>query len=1118
MFLKGILVFSGILIYLCFHCSRFREVMVSKTSMSCNQSSSSTVGSIDRMLHNGLLDAACQKLHELHCQKAGKANLRLDSAARAYIVDYTASIIKNLCDPFVPLSVSDVIDRIHYSFPPKLKPPDPLLEEMRVLVDKGKKKTSYIPADKILSCLKTICPRIETSVSLFITHLIEYILGQIIQVSVSPTNFRFLPFQWAVNYETKLDSGLIEETDILQISSLFGTPKFSKASVCQSLPFLQRQSTDYIGHARELQFFLRTCVEHLGIVVRVFGDPIADELSQLRLAAQSTFIGGSSGCELAMAAVNLLQSAQAAQQVFSRAADLYSHMTLLSECVEDVFEGQSHLLGTCLIEPAEDETFHSFAYYSEALSTSDCRNWTSLLAETPCLIRALNTDYQTILRTVLEKSVRYSVTVFTQASSRRLADLETRYSDPHACSMCTSGTGSDSGGGVGSNAVSSSGTSYSNSSHLADSPQSLPALSGLLARVHTSGTCTCSVRTGSNADPPGGIPMPVSSSGGSHNSRHTASPSRHAFVAASNPSRTSALRLPMATTMPLRKQRKQRVSRRSVSGSPSPPANFLDIKVNDPGMSTSSSSSSALNEGGSKSGLDSGSHSYEPRHGFAESDEHSPSSLSLKELQARLMELFPSQTNSGTGPTSCSHMVIAFRYLLPQLLQLPMLQLLYLFEIIEALHLHAKEEAECAILKDVLSMLSKTRLSIQNSMSSTQDWVKSMAPRLANFLKTPLSRSVLSPEALQQLEELVQSVRRTLHPSADRSISVSEFILDGLVQTRTEGNRSRRSDRIAYLFNNWLLLCKKQRRVLLGNVVSSTGSSTHSSLKVKKRISLEQFHLIDSGIEVTDNNGKITQFASLVVIDPSLVVELNDVLFTFDLEYWEVPRRGSLLPDSQPTGTSLGSGPSVVGDSQSLHSTRSAHTVIPTLCSSPPNSTCSQVGSVLSISTLTSTNTLVSSPGALSHGVQASTTGEPDGAVSTGFTPMMPTAGAAAAAACVAVLGALSATPTQRVTFLFSSQADKADWMAALVYLQLGRLFKRYLRDLPRQEVPLVLPSPSVYRFAAPDSITNIIFDSDIPDSSVEIPVIRAATVLKLIERMTYHAYFDSKTVGVFLM
>lgn len=37
-------------------------------------------------------------------------------------------------------------------------------------------------------------------------------------------------------------------------------------------------------------------------------------------------------------------------------------------------------------------------------------------------------------------------------------------------------------------------------------------------------------------------------------------------------------------------------------------------------------------------------------------------------------------------------------------------------------------------------------------------------------------------------------------------------------------------------------------------------------------------------------------------------------------------------------------------------------------------------------------------------------------------------------------------------------------------------------------------------------------------DSSVEIPVIRAATKVKLVERMTYHAYFDSKTVSVFLM
>ncbi|VDP41245.1 unnamed protein product [Echinostoma caproni] len=80
-------------------------------------------------------------------------------------------------------------------------------------------------------------------------------------------------------------------------------------------------------------------------------------------------------------------------------------------------------------------------------------------------------------------------------------------------------------------------------------------------------------------------------------------------------------------------------------------------------------------------------------------------------------------------------------------------------------------------------------------------------------------------------------------------------LTDGLVQIRGEGGRSRRSDRIVYLFSNWLLLCKKQRNVL-GSVVSSASSSSGTGLKVKKRVPLEQFHLIDLGTELTENNGK----------------------------------------------------------------------------------------------------------------------------------------------------------------------------------------------------------------------------------------------------------------------
>ncbi|VDP01549.1 unnamed protein product [Schistosoma mattheei] len=56
------------------------------------------------------------------------------------------------------------------------------------------------------------------------------------------------------------------------------------------------------------------------------------------------------------------------------------------------------------------------------------------------------------------------------------------------------------------------------------------------------------------------------------------------------------------------------------------------------------------------------------------------------------------------------------------------------------------------------------------------------------------------------------------------------------------------------------------------------------------------------------------------------------------------------------------------------------------------------------------------------------------------------------------------------------------------------------------------------YRYSVPDSPSNIIFESSQTDGSAGIPVIRAATILKLIERMTYHEYFDNKTLNAFLL
>ncbi|KAL5962794.1 Protein son of sevenles [Taenia solium] len=65
-----------------------------------------------------------------------------------------------------------------------------------------------------------------------------------------------------------------------------------------------------------------------------------------------------------------------------------------------------------------------------------------------------------------------------------------------------------------------------------------------------------------------------------------------------------------------------------------------------------------------------------------------------------------------------------------------------------------------------------------------------------------------------------------------------------------------------------------------------------------------------------------------------------------------------------------------------------------------------------------------------------------------------------------------------------SCPEEKADWMASLLSITTSHVYERYLRTLPKLEIPLRLPSPDKYRFAQPDTPEVIVFESAVGGQS----------------------------------
>ncbi|KAM7540206.1 hypothetical protein Aperf_G00000037180 [Anoplocephala perfoliata] len=289
-----------------------------------------------------------------------------------------------------------------------------------------------------------------------------------------------------------------------------------------------------------------------------------------------------------------------------------------------------------------------------------------------------------------------------------------------------------------------------------------------------------------------------------------------------------------------------------------------------------------------------------------------------------------------------------------------------------------------------------------------------MGSMISSLLATGVCAAVTQAK-LEELERLTGGKDRLLSTA---SSSLGRYVMEGRLLVQEEGKRTA-SERQAYLFTNCLLLCKRVERRGTGlassaMVVNVAVGGQSTPLRVKRRVPLE-----GGGVHIIDATPYLP-------IRPSSRIS--------GLEH------ASLLI-SAATSASLSRG-TISDSTHRLHAT-------------------------------------------LEEAEQCSFTLELfdtdqrqlSGDTGTGDGSSVNIAGIGSASSNSTGLEVPQGVLFHHIHFEAPTPEEKADWMASLLSITTSRVYERYLRTLPKLEIPLRLPPPNKYRFAQPDTPDVIVFE-----------------------------------------